>query len=156
MGRYGFCAASSLIWGRWGGGLLFHFILSKTVVSKKIESIMYMYVQAPYPDTVSHLLILNISAFWSQKNKNLTTIMNIILLLLAIALFSWTLSSSHTWGCRQQCCNKGLGGNKERWTTVESFVVKKPSWAQKQSRWLFYSWWQFIDRSLPVGKSGVR
>ena len=63
MGRYGFCAASSLIWGRWGGGLLFHFILSKTVVSKKIESIMYMYVQAPYPDTVSHLLILNISAF---------------------------------------------------------------------------------------------
>ena len=64
MGRYGFCVASSLIWERWGGGLLFHFILSKTVVSKKIESIIYiMYVQAPYPDTVSHLLILNISAF---------------------------------------------------------------------------------------------
>ena len=49
--------------GEVGRGLLFHFILSKTVVSKKIESIMYMYVQAPYPDTVSHLLILNISAF---------------------------------------------------------------------------------------------
>ena len=79
MGRYGFCVASSLIWGKWGGGLLFLFVLSKTVVSKKIESIMYMYVQAPYPDTVSHLLILNIIAFWSQKNKNLTTIMNIII-----------------------------------------------------------------------------
>ena len=114
MGCYGFCVASSLIWGRWEGGLLFRFILSKTVVSKKIESIMYMYVQAPYPDTVSHLLILNISAFWSQKNKNLTTIMNI--LLLAISLFSWNPSSSHTWGCRQQCCNKGLEGNKQRWT----------------------------------------
>ena len=46
-----------------GKGLLLHLILSKTVVSKKIESSMYMYVQAPYPDTVSHLLILNISAF---------------------------------------------------------------------------------------------
>ena len=54
-------AASSLIWGRLGGGLLFHFILSTTVASKKIVSIMH--VQAPYPDTVSHLLILNISAF---------------------------------------------------------------------------------------------
>ena len=65
MGRYGFCAASSLIWGGGGvgKGLLLHLILSKTVVSKKIESSMYMYVQAPYPDTVSHLLILNISAF---------------------------------------------------------------------------------------------
>ena len=48
--------------GEVGRGLLLHFILSKTVVSKKIESSMYMYVQAPYPDTVSHLLILNISA----------------------------------------------------------------------------------------------
>ena len=46
-----------------GKVLLLHLILSKTVVSKKIESSMYMYVQAPYPDTVSHLLILNISAF---------------------------------------------------------------------------------------------
>ena len=32
MARVGFCAASSLIWGRGeGGGLLFHFILSKIV-----------------------------------------------------------------------------------------------------------------------------
>ena len=30
MARFGFCAASSLIWG--DGGLLFHFILSKIVV----------------------------------------------------------------------------------------------------------------------------
>ena len=48
--------------GEVGRGLLLHFILSKTVVSMKIESSMYMYVQAPYPDTVSHLLILNIGA----------------------------------------------------------------------------------------------
>ena len=66
MGCYGFCVASSLIWGRWGGGglglrLLFHVILSKTVVSKKIASIMY--VQAPYTNTVSHFMILNITAF---------------------------------------------------------------------------------------------
>ena len=31
MARFGFCAASSLIWGRGGWGLLFHFILSKIV-----------------------------------------------------------------------------------------------------------------------------
>ena len=32
MARFGFCAASSLIWGGGGGGgLLFHFILSKIV-----------------------------------------------------------------------------------------------------------------------------
>ena len=53
--------------GKVGGGggsglrLLFHVILSKTVVSKKIASIMY--VQAPYTDTVSHFMILNITAF---------------------------------------------------------------------------------------------
>ena len=66
MGCYGFWVASSLFWG-WGGGgglglrLLFHVILSKTVVSKKIASIMY--VQAPYTNTVSHFMILNITAF---------------------------------------------------------------------------------------------
>ena len=34
LARFGFCAASSLIWGGWGvgGGLLIHFILSKIVV----------------------------------------------------------------------------------------------------------------------------
>ena len=31
MARFGFGAASSLIWGRGDGGLLFHFILSKVV-----------------------------------------------------------------------------------------------------------------------------
>ena len=96
MGKWGVMAFARLHpWFGGGGvgkGLLLHLILSKTVVSKKIESSMYMYVQAPYPDTVSHLLILNISAFWSQKNKNLTTIMNI--LLLAISLFSWNPQGS--------------------------------------------------------------
>ena len=43
MARFGFCVASSLIWGGgggWDGGLLFQFILSKIVVPDPHKKIL--------------------------------------------------------------------------------------------------------------------
>ena len=67
MGRFGFCAASSLIW--WGGGLLFHFILSKIVATSNSKLVTSKLQLAKYLDFEKSLSSDSVRSTCSKSTK---------------------------------------------------------------------------------------
>ena len=67
MGRFGFCAASSLIWG--DGSLLFHFILSKIVATSNSKLVTSKSQLAKYLDFEKSLSSDSVRSTCSKSTK---------------------------------------------------------------------------------------